>query len=230
MKDVVKETKRGQILILLFFLMTVVEILAQIYADKSIQYIIKPIMALILIVLYWCSSKQKELFYFIAIISLTIGRLFIINATQDTFFYGMMAILIYRMIQIYFVIKIVRLRFFIPIVLATIPFFIILVSFISITSYDALKSNYMIINYFSLISIICGISLSHYIINYEKKDIWLYIFALFSVTQSFIFYIEKFYLIDISLAILRPLALLLNSVVCIAFYKFVISNERIQKN
>lgn len=230
MKVVVKESKLGKILILLFFLITVIEILTQIYADRSIQYIIKPIMALILMVLYWCSSKQKALFYFIAILSVTIGRLLIINANQDTFFYGMVAILIYRMIQIYFVIKIVRLRFFIPIILATIPFFIILVSLISITSYDALKSNYMIINYFSLISIICGISLSHYIINFEKKDIWLYIFALFSITQAFIFYIEKVYLINISIAILRPLAMLLNSIVCIAFYKFVLSNERIQKN
>ncbi|QBN17961.1 hypothetical protein [Flavobacterium nackdongense] len=61
----------------------------------------------------------------------------------------------------------------------------------------------------------------------HKQATWLFIFGLLSIAQYFIVFIEKYYLSELSPISFRPLAMILNAAVYFAFYKWVISVERL---
>jgi hypothetical protein len=79
-------------------------------------------------------------------------------------------------------------------------------------------------------SVLAGMTLSHYVMNNDKKDVWLLIFGMLSVMQYFIVFIEKFYLLSLSPMSFRPLAVILTTSVNYTFYKFVIENEKLNDN
>ena len=62
--------------------------------------------------------------------------------------------------------------------------------------------------------------------NYNKMNAWLLIFGLLSVTQYFIVFIEKYYLMNLAPIAFRPLAMLLNATVLYSFYRFIIDAEK----
>jgi nicotinamide riboside transporter PnuC len=81
-----------------------------------------------------------------------------------------------------------------------------------------------------LVSVLGGITISDYMMNNKRKNPWLLIFGLLSVTLYFIVFIEKYYLSDLSPGIFRPMAMILNTMVYYTFYKFVIETERSNDN
>ena len=81
-----------------------------------------------------------------------------------------------------------------------------------------------------LMSVLASMTVSHYVMNNEKKDVWLLIFGLLSVTQYFMVFIDKFYLLGLSPVVFRPLQVILTTSVCFTFYKFVITTETSNNN
>jgi len=93
-----------------------------------------------------------------------------------------------------------------------------------------IRSYVILIIQIILISVLSGIILSQYLLTFNRKDIWLFVFGLMSLMQTFVIFIEKFYLSDFKITSLRPLALFLNTMVCFSFYKFVIASERLNND
>jgi hypothetical protein len=133
--------------------------------------------------------------------------------------------------MIYYIIKLIKLKDYIPLLLAMIPFMFFFFYLLSITSDITTRSYGILILQNILISILVGIALSDYVMNNGKKDsTWLLIFGMLSVTQYFIVFVERYYLSDISPISLRPLAMILNASVYYAFYKFVMAIEKLNDN
>ena len=147
-------------------------------------------------------------------------------------FLGLIAFFIHRLLMIYYIVKLIKLKDCIPLFLAMIPFMFFFFYLLSITSELTARSYGILIVQNILISIIAGITLSDYVMNNGKKHdtAWLLIFGLLSVTQYFIVFVEKYYLSDMSPISFRPLAMILNSSVYYAFYKFVMVIENLNDN
>lgn len=221
------ETNLEKSLIILYFSIGLIEIGTEYSDGVIIQYAVRLLITLVLAVLYWYTSNKKNVLFFMNIGFLLIGRLFIIPNEMEMLFYGLIAVFFHRVIEIYYISKLIKLKDYVPPVLAGIPFLIFFLYLVSGNENVLIKSYVILVIHIILISLISGIILSQYLLTFNKKNVWLFIFGLMSFMQTFMLFIEKFYLGDIKLNILRPLALLLNTIVCYSFYKFVIDSERL---
>jgi len=225
-----KESSLEKKIIIWFFVISSFEVVTEIFFNKSFQYFLKPAVTILFLSLYWVSSTQKKPLFFVTILFYLIARMFVIPDVMSMLYIGIIVLVINRLLVIYYIIKIIKLQDYIPPIIATVPFIFIFFYLFSLISFENESSYYVLLLQVVLMSIICGIALSHYIMTNGTKDTWLFIYALLTVAMYFILFIEKFYLIDLSPNSFRPLVLILNTMVLFSFYKFVIKNERLNDN
>ena len=231
MKIFSEERDRKKAVLVFYFAVAMIEITAELFLYKPFLFFFKPLISVVLMVLYWKTSKQRNpLFFFVILFSL-ITNMFFIYDTETMLFVGLIAFFIHRLLIIYYIVKLIGLKDYIPLFIAMIPFLFFFFYLLSITSELTTRSYGILIVQNILISVIAGITLSDFIMNNSKKNTtWLFIFGLLSITQYFIVFIEKYYLSDLSPIIFRPIAMLLNASVYFAFYKFVLAMERSNDN
>ncbi len=146
-------------------------------------------------------------------------------------FIGMTAFFFHRVLMIYYIVKLIKIKDCIPLCLAIIPFLFFFLYLLSLASSTITTRNYYgLILQSILMSVLASMALSHYVMNNDKKDVWLLIFGLLSVAQYFLVFIDKFYLADLSPVVFRPLMVILTTLACFTFYKFVITTERLDNN
>jgi hypothetical protein len=61
------------------------------FFDSYIQYLIKPLLTVVLLLLYWYSSKRRNPL-FLSMVLLLIGRLYFIPKGTDMLFYALVAV------------------------------------------------------------------------------------------------------------------------------------------
>ena len=232
MKIFNKENNLKKIISVLFFTVVTVEVTAELFSYEPILFIFKPLISIVLMLLYWNTSNQRNPLFFYAISFSLITNVFFIYDTETMLFLGLIAFFIHRLLMIHYIVKLTKLKDYIPLFLAMIPFMFFFFYLLSITSELTARSYGILIIQNILISIIAGITLSDYVMNNGKKNdtAWLLIFGLLSVTQYFIVFVEKYYLSGMSPISFRPLAMILNSSVYYAFYKFVMVIENLNDN
>ena len=226
-----KENSLENLFITMYFTVATVEVTAEMFSYRPFLFVFKPLISIVLMILYWNTSiRRNPLFLWIILFSLITNVFFIFN-TELMLFLGLIAFFIHRLLMIYYIIKVIKLKDCIPLLIAMIPFIFFFFYLLSLTSNLTTRSYGILIIQNILISIIAGIALSDYVMNNGKKDTtWLFIFGLLSVTQYFIVFIEKYYLSDLSPISFRPIAMILNTAVYYAFYKFVMSIEKLKDN
>jgi len=232
MKIFNKENNLKKIISVLFFTVVTVEVTAELFSYDPILFIFKPLISIVLMLLYWNTSNQRNPLFFYAISFSLITNVFFIYDTETMLFLGLIAFFIHRLLMIHYIVKLTKLKDYIPLFLAMIPFMFFFFYLLSITSELTARSYGILIVQNILVSIIAGITLSDYVMNNGKKNdtAWLLIFGLLSVTQYFIVFVEKYYLSGMSPISFRPLAMILNSSVYYAFYKFVMVIENLNDN
>lgn len=207
---------------ILLLCVAVVEITVEYFRILPLIYVFKPLISIVLMVLYFKSSvKNNLLFYLTITTSLITNVLFIPNELYYTFI-GLVVFIFHRLINIYYIIKVMIIKDFIPVVLASVPFFFIFFYIFFDTDLLNEKLYYIMIIHNSLISLLGGLALSTYIMNDSTVSSWLLISVLSFVTLHFIIFIEKFY---IDLRIFRPIAMSLNAFAYYAFYRFILFVE-----
>lgn len=226
-----KEINIENLILAVYFAVSTVEVTAELFSYKPFLFVFKPLISVVLMVLYWNISNLRNPLFFATILFSLITNVFFIYDTEIMLFLGLIAFFIHRLLMIYYIIKLIKLKDYIPLFLAMIPFMFLFFYLLSITTGLTTRSYGILIIQNILISIIAGITLSDYVMNNGKKEAtWLLIFGLLSITQYFIVFIEKYYLSDLSPVIFRPLAMILNTAVYYAFYKFVMAIERLNDN
>lgn len=215
-----------KIIIIFYFIIAIIEVIAELFTYKPALFIFKPLISVLLIVLYWKTSSQRNLVFFVTLTLALITNLFFIPNTEKMLFFGIVTFLIMRIVMIFYIVKLIKIKDFIPLLLGTIPFLFVFFYLFFISSDIPKNSYYILIVQNILMAIIGGIALSNYMMHDSKKHSWLMIFALLSVAQYFIVFIEKYYLSSQSLIVFRPLAMVLNASVYFTFYKFVMEIEQ----
>ena len=216
----------GKWLTILFFVIVIIEVTAEMFSDKLLIYIFKPLLSIGIMALYWNASNERRFLFLIVLsLSLITNVLFIPN-TKNLLFIGLLVFFIHRIWLIYYIIRVIKLKDYVPLFIAIMPFLFLFFYLLLISSEIEMKSYLILIFQNVLISFIGGLALSEYIMNYNKMNAWLLIFGLLSVMQYFIVFIEKYYLMNLAPIALRPLAMLLNASVYYAFYRFIMDAEK----
>lgn len=226
-----KEINDEKFFVGLYFFVSAIEVIGEMFSYKPFVYIFKPLISIVLIILYWKTSILRNKLFLLTILFSLITNVFFIYDTERMLFLGLIAFFIHRLLMIFYIVKLIKLKDYIPMFIAMIPFVFFFFYLLSLTSDLTRRSYGILIIQNVLISIIAGITLSEYVMNNGKKDTtWLFIFGLLSITLYFIVFIEKYYLSDLSPNSLRPLAMILNIAVYFTFYKFVVKTEELNSD
>jgi len=212
-----------KVLTVVLFIIAFVEVIAEYFRIIPLIYVFKPLISIVLMLLYWLSSTKKETLFFLTITTSLITNVLFIPNDLKFIFVGLIIFVFHRLINIYYILKVMKTKDFIPVVLASVPFLIVFFYIFFDTDLLTKEVYYIMIIHNSLISLLGGIALSHYIMNDSSRSSWLLICVLSFVTLHFIIFIEKFY---IELQIFRPIAMSLNAFAYYAFYRFILIIER----
>ena len=212
-----------------YFVVAMTEIMAELFSYIPVIVVVKPLMPILLMVLYWCSSDRRNPLFFLAISFSVITNILFIPNDQKMLFFGIIAFMIHRIVILYYIFKLVKITDYIPVAIATIPF--LLVFFYLLASSEVPENSFLLLVIQNiLIAIFGGIALSNYIMHDNKKNSWLLICGLLFVALQFIVFIEKYYLSGLSPAIFRPIAMGLNAFAFYTFYEFVSAIEKSDDN
>lgn len=203
------------------------EVIAEYFRFLPLIYIFKPLISIVLMLLYWHSSPKRDILFFLTITTSLITNVLFIPNDLKLIFIGLIVFGFHRLINIFYILKVMKTKDFIPVILASVPFLIIFFYIFFDTDLVSKEVYYIMIIHNSLISLLGGIALSHYIMNDSIRSSWLLICVLSFVTLHFIIFIEKFY---IQLQIFRPIAMSLNAFAYYAFYRFILIIERSNSN
>ncbi|TDE05462.1 hypothetical protein [Flavobacterium hiemivividum] len=221
------ENTRGKRLTILFYSIALIEVITELLSDIVLVFIFKPLLSIGIMVLYWNASKERNRTFFVVLFLSMVTNILFIPGTENLLFMGLIVFLAHRLLLISYVVQLIKLKDYFPLFIAVLPFLFIFSYLLSISTEIQMKSYFVLIIQNVLISVIGGLALSQYAMNYNKMNSWLLIFGLLSVTQYFIVFIEKYYLSNIAPIAFRPLAMLLNASVYYVFYRFVIDAEKV---
>lgn len=211
----------------LLFSFAVIEVLAELFSFKVILFAFRPFIAFLIACLYWITSKERSIFFFITTFFLLITSIFIISDLEFFLKLGFVGIVIHRLLLIIYIIKINKVKDFIPIIIAVIPFVFIFSYLLSISDGIPEGSYYPLLIQNILVSILGGVILSNYFMNETTNTPWLSIFGVLSIALYFTVFIEKLFLNNLPPTYFRPLGMVLFVTSYYAFYKFVIDAEKL---
>lgn len=224
------ENIRVTALAAVYFAVAIGEVVSELFAYKPLIYILKPAMPVVLMLLYYASSARRHPVFFIIMSLSLLTNLLFIPDSPTYLFYGLVVFLAHRIVLLGYIINLIKIRDFIPAVIATIPFLLVFFYLFMITSGIPENSFVVLIAQNILISFICGISFSHYMMQDSRRNSWLLQCGILFGLLHFIVFIERFYLTGFSPVIFRPMAMGLNAFAFYAFYEFVMSTEKSNSN
>lgn len=213
-----------------YFVLAFFEVISEYFQNRPVICILKPVIPLFLIAVYYIESDRKNMLFVVAmLLSLVTNILFIPN-TPQCLLYAVIVFTIHRIISIFIIFSLQKVIDFIPIVIATAPFLLIFFYLFTETAEIPQNSFYIIIIQNILISLFAGVSLASYVMNDNKQNSILLISALLFVMLQFVIFVEKYFLTNEFEELFRPMAMALNALAFYSFYKYVITAEKSNNN
>ena len=217
---------QGNAIVGLIFSFAIIEVLAELFSFKVILFAFRPLTALLILCLYWLTSEEKSMLFFVSWFFLLLTSILILSESLLFLMLGLAGIVIHRILLILYIIKLNKVSDFVPILIAVIPFIFIFSYLLSISDEIPKESYYPLIIQNILVSILGAVVLSNYFMNETKNTPWLSIFGVLSIALYFTVFIEKCFLSNLPPTYFRPLGMVLYVTSYYAFYKFVIDTER----
>jgi hypothetical protein len=213
-----------------YFIIAIFEIVSEYLACTPFIFSLKPLIPLFLIAAYWVNSVHKNpVFVMVLLLSMVVNILFIPN-TAICLYYALIIFTIHRVLIIYLIFSLQKVKDYIPIIIATIPFLLIFFYLFIETNEIPANSFYWLILQNILISLFAGIALSSYVMNDNKQNSVLLISVLLFVMLQFTVFIEKYFLVNEFKKLFRPLAMTFNILAFFSFYKYVVIAEKSNNN
>lgn len=208
----------------LYLILGIAELFAEYFMLQPIMICIKPVLPILLLLAYnKYFEKIDWLFSAILITSALTNLVFIwINSFLIV---GVAVFTIHRLLMIYFLIRILKIKDFIPVVLATIPFLMFSVFIFLDVAFQNKAVYFMIFFQNLMVTSLAGLALSQYILKDSFKITWLMLAVFLFFCLHFLIFIELFY---VRYQFMRPLAMLLNITAFYSFYRFVVTNQKEQ--
>lgn len=213
-----------------YFVVAFLEICGEFCKYHPFILVAKPLLPVILMVLYWLHSEKKQWLFFISMFFSFLTNIFFIPNSSKMLFYGVIAFAFHRIFAILLVLKFTKIKDFIPFLIATIPFLLIFFYLFAETEDIPQDSFVLLIFQNLLIAVYSGIALSNYVMNDNKQNSIFLISALLFVMLQFVVFIEKYYLTNEYETLFRPVAMTLNTLAFYSFYKYAITAENSNNN
>jgi hypothetical protein len=213
-----------------FFAVAILEVISEYLQNKDLIFSLKPLITLLLVVIYCIESNQRNLIFIAALLLSLITNILFIPNTTTYLHYALLVFTIHRIVVVYMVLRLQKIKDYIPVLIATVPFLLIFFYLFMETAEIPERSYYLLVLQNILISILSGLALSSYVMNDNKQNSMLLIAVLLFVMLQFIVFIEKYLLVNEYTSILRPLAMTFNVLAFFSLYKYVIIAEKSNKN
>lgn len=213
-----------------YFIIAFFEVISEYFAYTPFICSLKPLIPLLLVVIYLISSTKKNpIFVIVLLLSMVVNILFIPN-TPMCLYYALIIFTLHRILIIYLVFSLQKVKDYIPMIIATLPFLLIFFYLFIETNDIPENSFYLLMLQNILISVLAGIALSSYVMNDNKQNSVLLISVLLFVMLQFSVFIEKYFLVNEFQMLLRPLAMTFNALAFFSFYKYVMIAEKSNNN
>jgi len=212
-------------LIVIYFAISLTEVLAEFFAYKPLIVGLKPLMPLTLMIVYFFSSSVRSSLFFLAMLFSAITNVLFIPDTPESLYLALIIFTFHRVFVLALMIRLLKMRDWVPPLIGAVPF--LLIFFYMLFNSEFPQDTFWILCIQNvLISVLAGLALSNYIMVDNRQNSWLLICGLLFVALQVIVFIEKYYLAYLSPVILRPIAMGLNAFAFYTFYEFVISTEK----
>lgn len=221
-RDMARDKKIEAFLTALFFIVSLVEIVAEYFEATFVVYLTKPMILLVLGILYWKTSPKANGIYMAALLFSWIANLFFISADFAYIFIGALLFGVHRILTIYIVIRHIKLPGIFPIVVGCVPFLFIYMYLVNLTHEDIKEGLSIFIVQCILISFLGGLSVGNYVLRSSRASTMLLMSTLFFAISQFIFVIRLYYA---ELNIFQPMLMTLFVIGQYMFYKFLILAE-----
>ncbi len=213
-----------------YFIIAFFEVVSEYLVYTPFICSLKPLIPLVLTVMYLIGSTKKSVVVVaVFLLSMVTNILFIPN-TAASLYNALIAFTFHRIVIIYLIFNLQKVKDFIPVIIATLPFLLIFFYLFIETNDIPENSFYWLIMQNILISIFAGIALSSYVMNDNKQNSVLLISVLLFVMLQFTVFIEKYFLINEFQKLFRPLAMTFNALAFFSFYKYVVITEKSNNN
>ncbi|MFN8325230.1 MAG: lysoplasmalogenase family protein [Flavobacteriaceae bacterium] len=179
-----KKNRIASSLLSLFFIISIIEIVAEFYEDKMLLWASKPLLIPVLTAFYIKKSKRVNNLFIIALFFSWVANIIFIEKKFNFVIAGSIFFLIYKIIIIYLVTSKIKFPNIYPALIGALPF-IFLYVVISFFTFPIMGKNIYIFLIHGFFSIVLGaISLGNYFLLPNKVNFNLFISSmLFAVTQ-----------------------------------------------
>lgn len=181
-----------RIFIILYVIISMVEIVAEYYNDKNLVWLFKPILMPLLIGYYFYKSKKRNLLFISSLILSWIANIIFIENEMDFIIIGSVFFLMYRAIIIYLVLRLVKMPSKIPLLIGSIPFVFIYATICFLTYQDLGNSIVLFLIHGMFIIFLGGYSLGNYILRSSKTNLYLFISTMLFAIAQFLFIIKLY--------------------------------------
>jgi hypothetical protein len=213
---------------LLLFSLVFLEIIAATMSFEVVQFAFRPSVVVLILYLYWRTSTKRNILFFVTFLFLFVTSICILFKDPYIVNIGLASILIHRIMLIYCIIKLNKIKDFKPVLIAMVPFISIFSYLLYLADEISTTSFYPLMIQNILVSLFAAVVLSNYVMNKNSNAAWLSIFGLLSIALYFIVFIEKCFLSNLPPTYFTPLGMILFASSYYAFYKLVRESE--QKN
>lgn len=188
-----KNNKTATLFLLGFFIVSLIEILAELYENKLLIWMTKPLILPFLMLFYLKRSKKISAFFILALLASWVANLFFIEPAFQFIFYGVLFFLIYRILVIFIIVNKVKMPNSVPLILGSMPF-IFLYVIVTLFTYDTLGDNvYLFLIQGAFTIFLGGFSLGNYIMVPNRANSLLLISTMFMAFNQFIFLLKYYY-------------------------------------
>lgn len=220
--DTLASNRLPRIVAQLYFAITAVLVVCELFDLKDALTIFKPTLLPILILLYVLTSARRNMVYIASLVFGLFSNVFFLSDAPAFMVYGIIAFMVYRILSIVVVVRLIGNILWLPFAIATLPFLFIFSCLINLTLTPEMPSFYPTIVNGLLIAALAGIALSNYVMNDNKANSWLAISTLLFIVLVFLFMIQNYYLANIAF---KPMSAFIFAFAHYTFYKFVLEAE-----
>jgi hypothetical protein len=208
---------------LTFWIIAFLEVVAEGLQYLPVLYILKPLIPLVLLWMYWKkSTKKQSLFAIVYVLSAIVNVLFIPKSWSFLHW----AVIVFLLHRIFFVLllyqNLTKVNWNWLIVYA-IPFFAFFTFLFYISDKQSNVMLALLLLQNLLITVIAAFAFQNYFLTVGFARFWLFISAIFYVILHTIIYLERFYL---DFTIFRPIAMISNVTAFYFFYRFILEAEK----
>lgn len=188
-----KKNALASYLLFVFFVVSIIEMIAEYNANKLLIWLTKPLILPLLTLYYLRRSKRINVPFIVALLFSWIANMIFIQNTFQLIVLGVFFFLIYRVLIIYIVVNKVNMPNSIPLVIGSLPFIFIYLS-VTFFTYDTLGKNvylFLIQGVFTIF--LGGFSLGNYIMLSNKSNTLLFLSTILMSFNQFVFLMKFYY-------------------------------------